>query len=114
MTRIPLPTMPNRLDPIPGRPAAAERTLGMILALTSELTVLRARLDACERLLAEAGVLAPGAVDAFQPDPAAQAERETLRGRTMAKVLRPMQELAQRELAEVSAHQRAPAQENAA
>lgn len=102
MTRTPLPRTPNRLDPIPGRDPRDEQTLGMLVALTSELTVLRARLDACERLLAQAGVLAPGAIDAFDPDPAAQAERETLRTRTIARVLRPMQELAQAELAAVS------------
>ena len=100
MTRTPLPRTPNRLDPIAGREARDEQTLGMIVALTSELTVLRARLDACERLLAEAGVLPPGAVDAFNPDAAAQAEREALRTKTIARVFRPMQELAQAELAQ--------------
>ncbi len=70
----------------------------MILALTSEITVLRARLDACERLLVANGTLAPGSVDAFDPDPAAQAERDEQRGRILDKVLRPMREAAQAEL----------------
>ncbi len=99
MTRTPLPRTPNKLDPIPGRPASDEQTLGMILGLLSEITVLRARQDACERLLTSAGLLPPGAVDSFDPDPAAQVEREALRKRSIAKVLRPMQELAEQELA---------------
>jgi hypothetical protein len=99
VTRIPLPRTPNKLDPIPGRAATDEQTLGMIMGLLSEITVLRARQDACERLLVSAGLLPPGAVDSFDPDPAAQAEREALRKRSIAKVLRPMQELAEQELA---------------
>jgi hypothetical protein len=99
VTRSPLPRRPKKLDAIPGRSAGDEQTLGMIMALTSEITVLRARLDACERLLVGAGLLPPGAVDLFDPDAAAQAEREVLRTRTIAKVLRPMHELAQQELA---------------
>lgn len=98
MTRRPLPRTPKRLDPIPGRDARDEQTMGMILALTSEITILRARLDACERLLADAKLLPAGAIDGFSPDAAAQAEREALRTRTIAKVLRPMQELAAQEL----------------
>ena len=74
----------------------------MIMGLLSESTVLRARQDACERLLASAGLLPPGAVDSFDPDPAARAEREALRKRSIAKVLRPMQELAQHELASLT------------
>ena len=49
-----------------------------------------------------AGLLPPGAIDSFDPDAAAQAEREALRKRTIAKVLRPMQELAEQELAALS------------
>ena len=102
MTRRPLPHTPNKLDPIPGRAASDEQTLGMIIGLLSEITVLRARQDACERLLISSGLLSPGAVDSYDPDPAAQAERETLRKRSIAKVLRPMQELAQQELAAIA------------
>jgi hypothetical protein len=97
-----MPRTPKKLDPIPGRSAGDEQTLGMILALTSEITVLRARLDACERLLVAEEVLRPGAIDNFAPDDAAQVEREALRTRTIAKVLRPMQELAAQELAAIS------------
>lgn len=101
-TRTPLPRTPKRLDPIPGRDPRDEQLLGMIVALTSEVTVLRARLDACERLLVASGALGEGAVDHYSPDPAAQAAREALRARTIAKVMRPMQELARQELATIS------------
>lgn len=37
-----------------------EQLLAMIVGLMSEMTVLRAHLDACERLLAASGALSPG------------------------------------------------------
>lgn len=102
MTHRPLPRTPAKLDPIPGRAASDEQTLGMIVGLLSEITILRARLDACERLLVDAGLLPAGAIDSFNPDAAAQAEREAMRTRSIAKVLRPMHEVAQQELAALS------------
>ena len=101
MSRRPLPTMPRKLDPIPGRDARDEQTMGMIIALTSEITILRARLDACERLLVDAGVLPAGAIDGFAPGATAQEERNAMRTRSIAKIMRPMHELAQQELAEL-------------
>lgn len=99
MTRQTLPRTPNRLDAIDGSRAMDEQLLAMIVGLTSELTVLRARLDACERLLGASGALPPGAVDAFEPDAQAAAEREGLRKKTLEKVFRPLREAAQAELA---------------
>ncbi len=101
MTRVPLPRTPNRLDTIPGSDARDEQLLGMIVALTSEVTILRARLDACERLLVASGALAEGAVDRFDPDAPAQAERERARQHAIAKVLRPLREGARAELTAV-------------
>lgn len=98
MTRTPLPRVPNRLDPIEGSRPLDEQLMGMIVALTSEVTVLRARLDAAERLLVEAGALQAGAVDGYVPDDAAQQERDGLRRATMSKVLRPLREAAAKEL----------------
>ena len=98
MPRTPLPRTPNRLDPIEGSRALDEQILGMIVALTSEVTVLRARLDAAERLLVESGALTAGAVDAYEPDEAAGPEREALRRATMSKVFRPLREAAEKEL----------------
>lgn len=92
MTRTALPRTPNRLDPIEGSRPLDEQFLAMIVALASEVTVLRARLDASERLLAASGALAPGAVDAFEPDAAASAERDGLRQQAMEKIFRPLRE----------------------
>jgi hypothetical protein len=105
LTRVPLPRTPNHLETIPGREARDEQLLGMIVALTSEVTILRARLDACERLLVASGALAEGAVDRFDPDPAAAAQRERARQHTIAKVMRPMKELARAELAALKGDQ---------
>jgi hypothetical protein len=46
---------------------AVERLWDVVAALSTELAATRARLDALERLLAAAGTLAPGAIDAWQP-----------------------------------------------
>lgn len=97
MSRSPLPRTPHRLDPIDGARPMDEQLLAMIVALTSEVTVLRARLDACERLLAAGGALAPGAVDGFAPDAEAEAVREGLRRATLEKVFRPLREAAEAE-----------------
>lgn len=96
--RRPLPRTPKRLEPIPGRSAADEQTIAMILALTSELAVVRARLDACERLLVDAEVLPPSAIDTYSPDAAAQTAREKQRTALIAKILRPLTETARSEL----------------
>ena len=98
MTRTPLPRTPNRLDLIEGSRALDEQLMAMIIALTSEVTVLRARLDAVERLLVEGGALQAGAVDAYVPDDVASKEREALRHATMKKVFRPLREAAEKEL----------------
>ena len=56
----------------PARPdfmadARVEALWDVVMALSAELAATRARLDALERVLAERGTLAPGAVDAWQP-----------------------------------------------
>lgn len=102
MSRRPLPRTPKKLDPIAGSDARDEQTMGMIVALLSEVTVLRARLDTCERLLVAENVLRPDSIDTFTADDDARAEREAMRASTIAKVLRPMRELAERELAAIT------------
>ncbi len=103
--RTPLPRIPRRLDQIPGRDSGDDTALAMILALTSELAVTRARLDTCERLLIAAGVLSSDAVETFVPGAAAIASRADARRRTIAKVLRPMRENAERDLLKQTAKQ---------
>lgn len=97
-----LPRTPNRLDPIPGRRTLDDQTLAMIVSLASEVTILRARLDACERLLTAANIFPPEAVDNFTPDEAAQAARERQRQHSMAKIFRPLREAAAADLAALS------------
>ena len=94
LARTPLPRTPNRLDPIEGVRAFDEQVLAMIVSLTSEVAVLRARLDAAERLLVASGALAPGAVDGFDPAPDAAAARDAERQALIRKVFRPLTEAA--------------------
>ena len=102
MSRLPLPRTPKRLDPVDGGRAMDEQLLAMIVGLTSEITILRARLDACERLLEAGGALAQAAIDSFEPDAPAEAARELQRRAILEKVFRPMREAAAAELAAMS------------
>jgi hypothetical protein len=47
---------------------ALDRAAGMIMTLAAEVWVLRDRMAAMQALLEESGALAPGALDAWQPD----------------------------------------------
>lgn len=102
MTRPALPRTPKRLDAIDGSRPLDEQLIGMIVGLASEVTVLRARLDACERLLVASGSLVPGAIDGYEPDAAAGAERDAQRRQTMEKIFRPLREGAQADLAQMA------------
>ena len=101
MTRPSLPRTPNRLDSIDGSRPMDEQFLGMIVGLASEVTVVRARLDACERLLVASGLLAPEALDSYQPEAEAAGQREVLRKATLDTVFRPLREAAEAELAAI-------------
>lgn len=79
-----------------------EQLLAMIVGLTSEVTILRARLDAAERLLEASGALAAGAIDGFEPDASAEAQREGHRRAMLDKVFRPLREAALAELASIT------------
>jgi hypothetical protein len=79
---------PSASRPVPGHRPLDDDMLAMLVALTSELTVLRARQDSMERILASAGVMAEGAVDAFEPDAAATKARSDERKRLIANVFR--------------------------
>lgn len=98
----PLPTTPKGLATIPGQRLVDSQTMSMIVALASQQTVMRARMDACERLLIENNVLTAGAIDAFVPDAAAQAERDVLRQQSLTKVFRALHEAGEAELAALS------------
>ncbi len=64
----------------------------MIVALTSEVAVLRARLDAFERLSEAAGGVSPEQIDAFAPDAEAESERAKQRQRLLRRVFRSLGE----------------------
>lgn len=98
----PLPTTPKGLATIPGQRLVDSQTMSMIVALASQQTVMRARMDACERLLIENGALTPGAIDAYVPDTVAQVERDALRQHAMTKVFRALHEAGEAELATLS------------
>jgi hypothetical protein len=51
----------------------------MVMALTSEVAVLRERVDAHERLNAQGKAASPETVNDFQPDETAQKERAAAR-----------------------------------
>jgi hypothetical protein len=66
---------------------AIDKLLGMTLSLASEVSVLRDRLDAMQRLVERHGLLSPGAIDAFEPTPAERAERDRARAQFMERLL---------------------------
>ncbi|MEZ5457746.1 MAG: hypothetical protein R3E65_00040 [Steroidobacteraceae bacterium] len=76
--------------PIPGEDPEVERLSAMVMALLGELTVTRERLDTVERLLDAASVLRRTDIEQFEPAGPVAAERESLRKRQIAKVLRPL------------------------
>jgi hypothetical protein len=74
----------------PGVDPRVDTLIGMVLSLTSEVAVLRERLDAHERLAAAGAFSGPEAVDGYVPDAAAEAARAAQRQRLLAKVCRPL------------------------
>lgn len=74
---------------VPGDPRI-DTLLNMVMSLTSEVAVLRDRVDAHERLAAAGVVPAPDTVDAYDPDEAALKARAAQRQRLIAKVCRPL------------------------
>lgn len=59
----------------------------MVIALLGEVSVLRDRLDANERLLLQAGVHGPDNVDAYQPDERSKQQRSIARDGMYDRVL---------------------------
>jgi hypothetical protein len=59
-----------------------------IIELSTELAVMRERLDTVERLLERDGKVTRAAIEAFQPDAALEAERTRWRDAYLKRVLR--------------------------
>lgn len=73
-----------------------DRSMAITMAVAQEVGVVLERLDTMERLLVEAGVLQPGAVQAWRPTPEVARERLTMQQAFVARVLRVVeQELAE-------------------
>jgi hypothetical protein len=70
---------------------AIDKLLSITMTLAAELSVTRDRLDTVERLLAKRRVLGPEDVDQYEPDAAAEAQRETRRQAYLDRVLRAVQ-----------------------
>ena len=92
---------PSASRPVPGHRPLDDDLLAMLVALTSELTVVKARQDALERILAAGNVVAPGAVDGFEPDAEAAKARSDERKRVIANVFRAVKARAEQEGAEL-------------
>ena len=88
----------SRRKPIPGISESEERLLAMVTALTGQLAVARERIDTLERLLTRSGILPPDAIETYEADATESAERDDLRRTVIAKVFRPLQDAAERDL----------------
>jgi hypothetical protein len=65
-----------------------DKLLGMIMALTGELSVLRERLDTHERLARKGKVATPENIEKYRPDPVVEDAREAIRVATLNRVFR--------------------------
>jgi hypothetical protein len=111
MANVQHPAQSNWRRPIPGEDPAIARLTAMVAALTSELTVVRERLDTVERLAEAAGVLTQAQVEGYEPDAAAASARDRLRKRQIEKVFKPLRDDA--EAAARHSHRSAGAKETA-
>ena len=84
--------------PVPGIDPAIARLSEMLLAVLSELTVVRERLDTVERLIARNGLFDQAAVEAFVPTPDEDAARTAIRKRQIQKAMRPLKDDIARDL----------------
>lgn len=87
----PLPRTARGKRPAFHENASIDRLVSMVLALTSELSVLRDRVDTLELLGTQAGWLADGAVESFVPDLPLRERREAAREAYLGRVLHIMQ-----------------------
>jgi hypothetical protein len=69
-----------------------DQLMAMVVALTSELAILRERVDTHERLAQAKGVFSPAEVEEFLPGPEAMQARSAQRTRLMRKVFRVIKE----------------------
>ncbi len=65
-----------------------DTVMAVVLALMSEVASLRQRLDSHERLAAAGIAATPAALEAYRPDPQADAERDAWRAAYVRRMLR--------------------------
>lgn len=69
-----------------------DKLLAILMVLTSEVSVLRERVDTIERLLEASGILSLLEIENYQPNDEVALEREQWRAEYIARVLRVLQE----------------------
>ena len=74
----------------PGPDPRVDTLLGMIMALTSEVAVLRERLEAHESLSGAGERIDHARVDDYEPSPEDEERRQKQRQRLLEKVCRPL------------------------
>jgi hypothetical protein len=83
------PVRPIFRDPV------VDHLMEMVVALTSEISVARERLDTVERLLDRVGVVKRKDVEAFRPDEAIEAERFQERDQLIGRVFQVLRQQAE-------------------
>ena len=83
--KIPRHAKGPRPDIFPDEPAA-ERLYSMLLALVTEVAVVRERMDTIERVAASKGVLLRDEIENFEPSIEVREERERWRQAYMDKI----------------------------
>ena len=80
----------KRRLPIEGFSETEEALLQMVITLTSQVSVMRERLDTIESLLESSGSLSRDAIEKFAPETDDLARRDKLRSAIIAKVMQPI------------------------
>lgn len=69
-----------------------DKLLAIVMALVGEVSVLRERLDTCERLLEEKSIITLAEIEAYQPSDGVSQAREQWRKEYLERVLQILQE----------------------
>ena len=69
-----------------------DKVVGIVMALTGEVSVLRERIDTIERIAAAKGLFTRDDIEAYRPDEAVAAARDAWRAEYIERVLRVVHE----------------------
>jgi hypothetical protein len=75
---------------VPGPDPRVDTLLGMVMALTSEVSVLRERLETHESLSGNGQQIDHASIDSYEPSSAEEERRQQQRQRLLEKVCRPL------------------------